>query len=212
MPDAVTDLPLYLRDLRNFFHEPAIDPFAGEDIDSSGIDQIMDALKARPDWKRAAVRAVVHLPPAAEGDPRLPEMGRLLQRYCARQIQYNRRKISETRIEGRHALRIGLVFLAACLGVSAALQGAIGETSLIARFLVESLVIAGWVALWHPLELLLYSWWPYAQDIKLYEKVEAMELSFAFDHREPVLPFGGALPAAGAASAAGSPASMRSST
>ncbi len=210
MPDAVTDLPLFLRDLRNFFHEPTIDPFAGEDIDISGIDQIMDALKARPDWKRARFRAVVHLPPSAEGDTRLPEMPRLLQRYCARQIQYSRRKIAELRIEGSHALRIGLVFLAACLGTSAALQQAVGETSLIVRFLVESLVIAGWVALWHPLELLLYSWWPYDQDIKLYEKIEAMELAFAFDHREPPVASGGA--AAGGAPAGGSHASMRSST
>ena len=36
----------------------------------------------------------------------------------------------------------------------------IGLPSFSRKLLRESLVLAGWVGLWHPMELFLYAWWP----------------------------------------------------
>ncbi|MFG1294762.1 hypothetical protein [Xanthobacter variabilis] len=183
MSGTTNEIHLHLSDVKNFFQVPEIDPFAGDDLDVSGIDQLMDALKAQSGWKRKSLHAIVHLPSDAAGDSRLANMPKYIERYCDKQIQYNRRKIAELRLEGRHALRMGALFLFVCLALSAGTEALIGSESLVGQVLVEGFIIAGWVGLWHPLELLLYAWWPNAQDIRLYEKIKSMRLDFAFDHK-----------------------------
>ncbi len=185
MAADVYRIDLYLSDIRNFFQVPDVDPFAGDDIDLSGIDQLMDALKARPDWRRTGVEAVVHLPVTAAGDPRAARLPAALDRYCRIQSEYSRRKVTELRLEGRHAMRMGALFLVICMALSGVFEKLVGAEGFLGRVLVEGLVIAGWVGLWHPLDLLLYSWWPYARDIKLYEKIKAMPVEMAFDRQAP---------------------------
>ena len=41
----------------------------------------------------------------------------------------------------------------------------------------ESLIIGGWVALWRPLEILLYDWWPVRAKARLYDRLGAMQVS-----------------------------------
>jgi len=40
------------------------------------------------------------------------------------------------------------------------------------RFIRESFIILGWVALWRPLDLLLYDWYPIKKNINLYYRLE----------------------------------------
>jgi hypothetical protein len=43
----------------------------------------------------------------------------------------------------------------------------------------ESLVIGGWVALWRPLEIFLYDWWPLRAQAKLYDRLGGMQVDVA---------------------------------
>jgi hypothetical protein len=71
--------------------------------------------------------------------------------------------------EGRQSLAIGLVFLLACLAVSNVLIGrATGTFPSLTR---ESLTIAGWVAMWRPMQIYLYDWWPLRRRGRVYEKL-----------------------------------------
>jgi hypothetical protein len=38
----------------------------------------------------------------------------------------------------------------------------------------ETLVIGGWVAMWRPLEIFLYDWWPIRAERQLYERLSVM--------------------------------------
>jgi len=38
----------------------------------------------------------------------------------------------------------------------------------------ETLVIGGWVAMWRPLEIFLYDWWPIRAERKLYDRLSVM--------------------------------------
>jgi hypothetical protein len=38
----------------------------------------------------------------------------------------------------------------------------------------ESLMIGGWVAMWRPLEVFLYDWWPIVAEARLYDRLAAM--------------------------------------
>jgi hypothetical protein len=70
---------------------------------------------------------------------------------------------------GRASLLIGLLFLATCLFTTKLLLGDLGGTW--ARIVRESLTIAGWVAMWRPMEIYLYDWWPLRRQGRLYLKL-----------------------------------------
>ena len=46
------------------------------------------------------------------------------------------------------------------------------------RFIDEGFIIAGWVALWYPLDVLLYQHWPVNRDRRIYQAIETMEMEF----------------------------------
>ena len=37
-----------------------------------------------------------------------------------------------------------------------------------------AILIIGWVAMWRPLEILLYEWWPVLSDARLYARLAAL--------------------------------------
>ena len=56
-----------------------------------------------------------------------------------------------------------------------ALQGQrLGEIS------KESLLIGGWVAMWRPLEVFLYDWWPIRLEAQLYDRLSAMPVRIVY--------------------------------
>jgi hypothetical protein len=72
-------------------------------------------------------------------------------------------------MEGRTSLMIGIGFLLLCLWAAELLAAYSNNTFL--RLLDESLVIGGWVAMWRPLQIFLYEWWPIAGRIKIYRNL-----------------------------------------
>jgi hypothetical protein len=77
--------------------------------------------------------------------------------------------------EGRFALAIGLATLVLCIGAATFVPAA-GTPSQILR---ESLVIAGWVVMWHPLEVLLYGVWPVARERRLLDRLAKAEVDLS---------------------------------
>ncbi len=80
-----------------------------------------------------------------------------------------------TRVELRRLLRtgawcllIGVVFVA----VTTLIGGWIGD--LVGPVLRHSFIIGTWVALWKPLEILLYDWWPMLADARLFDRLARM--------------------------------------
>lgn len=71
--------------------------------------------------------------------------------------------------QGRLSLIIGLVFLAVCIGSADYLTTRIQGT--ISTIVILGLVIAGWVAMWRPMEIFLYDWWPLRREYRLYGRL-----------------------------------------
>lgn len=173
---ADDSVDLYLSDIHNFFQTPEVDPFLGENIEASGIDQLIDTMNARPDSRRIG-RIVIHLPePMIE--PNLSARVRTaITNYCDAQIRLDVQKVREIWLEGRRALKIGLVFWAICLSLSLLFEEVIFTRHAIGRLFGEGFIIAGWVGLWRPAELLLYDWRPFAREKKRYQEIKAMEVA-----------------------------------
>ena len=49
----------------------------------------------------------------------------------------------------------------------------------LSQVLTESLLIGGWVAMWRPLEIFLYDWWPIRAEARLLDRLSAMPVRVA---------------------------------
>ena len=61
---------------------------------------------------------------------------------------------------------------------------ALGERP-IGALIQESLLIGGWVAMWRPLEIFLYNWWPIRAERRLYDSLSAMPVRITFRTANP---------------------------
>lgn len=174
---AMHSVRLELGSLGELFAEPAFDPLGGHAEEVPGLDRLANQLRPLP---RAPVSTRLSLP-AGERAPDLEARCRgALRAVLDRRIERNRNDARSLRKEGYATLWRGLVFLALCLLGSRVM----GEVTLlpgfVERFIDEGLVIAGWVALWYPLDVLLYQRWPLARERRLYESLRDMRLEFEF--------------------------------
>jgi hypothetical protein len=73
--------------------------------------------------------------------------------------------------EGRASLLIGLTFMTSCQLAAMLLLHGEGTARSVMR---EGLTILGWVAMWRPLEIYLYRWWPLLARKRLYDRLARM--------------------------------------
>ena len=67
---------------------------------------------------------------------------------------------------------VGLTFLGLCLLTIELVTS--NRPGALPNFLTQSLTIAGWVAMWRPLEIFLYDWWPIRAEARLFDRLSAM--------------------------------------
>jgi hypothetical protein len=87
--------------------------------------------------------------------------------FFRNRAQASRRDLHRLLRNGRTSLLIGLAFVAVAILVSDLLSG---QRYNIVR---ESVVIGAWVALWRPLEIFLYDWWPIRAEARLFDRLAA---------------------------------------
>jgi len=62
------------------------------------------------------------------------------------------------------------------------------------EILREGLVITGWVAMWRPLEVLLYDWWPIVDERRRITRILEAPVSIRYDAEAVPAAGGGSLP------------------
>ena len=79
---------------------------------------------------------------------------------------------------GRTSLLIGVVILALCLVAGDLLAKTLRATR-VGELLREGFLIGGWVAMWRPMEIFFYDWWPIRAEARLFDRLSAMPVSIA---------------------------------
>jgi hypothetical protein len=173
----IHDIRLDLADPRELFRPAELDPIGGQPHAESGIERILNRIRPRPSWP---VRATLRLPAAACTPELEARLRSGLQQYCDDRIGQIAHDIASLRQEGLATLWRGVLFLALCMLGSQILGEPKFLPGILARFLDEGLIIAGWVALWYPLDALLYQHWPLKRERRLYEQLRGMDLKLEF--------------------------------
>jgi hypothetical protein len=130
-------------------------PFRHRDLDPQVDAYIMSAVREIGDARHA--KLVIHLPPDQENITAGEGLADAVHNYFAYREWVVREDLRRLLRTGAVSMAIGLAFLVVCLLVRELLLHGDNTT---ARVLNEGLLIVGWVALWRPLEIALYDWWP----------------------------------------------------
>ena len=166
----VHQIELKLREVSQLFNTMDPSPFHEKDLDHDAEEFIVSWAREFP--LDEPVVLVLHLGALPQEQEPQPMIERAVHHYFAYRVELNRREFRHLMQDGRRSLLTGLVFLAACMTLSQFLVGAGAGT--FPSFARESLAIAGWVAMWRPMEIYLYDWWPVRRRRRILKKLSQM--------------------------------------
>jgi hypothetical protein len=162
----------------------AIDPspLGQRDLDVRVEKYILES--AREAHRDRGLALMVHLDEPAPGD--LAGLGDAIRGFFglrAKAASYRLRLVLK---RGRLSLAVGLVFMLASLTAGGLVEStlALDPVGIVLR---ESLLIGGWVALWRPLELFFYDWWPMRAEVRLLERLSRMPVRITTSAASPVI-------------------------
>lgn len=166
-------LKLYLAETRQLFNSMDPAPFRERDLDPKAAAYIVDWANEAPAGGPLGV--VVHLgreSPTADDAAMLREA---VHEYFKRRALATRRQLRKMFRIGRISLVIGVVFVASALLIGEWLASFVTRGSF-GSLIKESFVIGGWVALWRPMEIFLYDWWPIRAEARLFDRLAVADV------------------------------------
>lgn len=158
------------------FATPPENPLAPGFALERGIDRVVEAVGALTARQRAAARLTLRLPAAEAAGEAAARIEPGIRRYCAVRREENRLRQAALRREGLQTLALAAGFILVCLLLAALIETLPGEGGLLRGLLRDGLVVAGWVALWRPLDLLLYDTWLLRREGRILDTVAAMPI------------------------------------
>ena len=164
-------LELRIGELRQLFNAMDPAPFRERDLDPNAETYIVEwARETRPGQP---LRLVVHHGREAAPAGHEPMLREAVDGYFRQRAKSTWRELRQLFRVGRISLLIGLAFLAAAIVIGEFVAGFVDKASY-GGIIKESFVIGGWVALWRPLEIFLYDWWPIRADARLFDRLATM--------------------------------------
>lgn len=170
-------IDLTLRHSRQLFdgRDPA--PFHERDLDDDAVAYLLGAAQEIPRTQRLAVAITV----SDEPEPRMPPdvIVQAVHAHFVHQAQQVERRIREHLRRGQMTLGVGVAALMLFLTL-AQLTASLAAGPL-REILREGLVITGWVAMWRPLDTLLYDWWPLVDERRQIRRLLDAPVSIRYD-------------------------------
>src|SRR5215475_2946491 len=164
-------IEVFVDRIEQLFNSMDPSPFQERDLDDDAEEFIVSWAQEFP--RRDPVSLVIHV----NQIPEQPDAQRLVEsavhHYFAYRTNLKRLELLHLLKAGKTSLFIGLTFLAACMITSQLLRRQEGTIPIVLR---EGLIIAGWVAMWRPMEIFLYEWWPLLRKGRLYQKLSRMRV------------------------------------
>lgn len=170
---TVHTIRLQLERIEQLFNSLDPSPFIGRDLDPTAESFISEWAEEFP--HDGGFRLQVLLRSATDFAAAQHRAQDAVASYYTARADAQRLRLKRLFRNGRMSLIIGLVFLVVCHLLSTALEQRFGADTL-AGLLAHGLIIAGWVAMWRPLEIFLYDWWPLRNRLKLMLRLAAAKV------------------------------------
>ena len=155
--------------LKNIFNTIDPAPILDKDLNDTASEYIISSVQEI--GIRQPVKIIIYLP----GKIDIRKWSKILtlafNNFFEYKSQNEKQKLRFMFKDGRISFVIGIFFLVFCIIAGNFVPeydiGALGN------LLKEGLLIGGWVAMWKPVQLLLYDWWPILRTYRINKKLAA---------------------------------------
>ena len=165
-------IQIALREINQLFNTIDPSPFHEKDLDADAEEFILDWVQEFP--VNEPVRLVIHLSQMPTDLQQIALAEQAVHHFFARRAKANQLEFRRLMKVGRQSLLVGVAFLALCLSISEWLLHRSPHPVL--TMVREGLTIGGWVAMWRPMEIYLYSWWPLQRRGRIFAKMSQMKV------------------------------------
>lgn len=146
---------------------PPFSPTRKKMLESDAEEFIVEEAETFP--RKAAINIKIHL--ALSEVKHKDDIAPAIHRHFGYRREQSQKEYKRTLQYGWRILFIALGLLAVIFTLSEIAIRLAPDNKLV-LLIRESFIILGWVALWRPMELLLYDWYPIKQKINLFRRLE----------------------------------------
>ena len=175
---------LRLKRPEDLFVKPDVTPLSADYQDysyTSGLEfiygELYGARRARP------VAATIALPPECLEPDLAGRLSQAVDRYCRGRVAEVSHEINALRARGQRGLLFGIVALVMLLAVSRPL---LESQSAWLNIVGDGIVAGAWVAIWFPLDTLIFSLGHEELNRRIYQQLQTMTLTVEADASAPV--------------------------
>jgi hypothetical protein len=176
IPPGAGVIEVHVRELSQLFNSMDPSPFLDKDLDVDAEEFITGWARELPRDKPLAL--LVHLDQPVVHSREGPKLRDAVHSYFRHRAETSGHRFRELLRLGRTSLLIGSFFLVTCLLIGDWVAHLFPERAA-AQIVRESLTIGGWVAMWRPLEIFLYSWWPILRERRMLDRLSRMPVRIA---------------------------------
>lgn len=145
-------------------------PLSDRSLDWKAEEYIIGSARDLP--AAEPLKLVLYLPRAEMESPAAGHVAAAIRNYFDYRMEMAGRSLRHQWREGRLTLAIGLAALFLCISLRQ-LIFAFGPGT-VPQIIAEGLLILGWVAMWRPVQLFMYEWWPLRRDRATFAKLRDM--------------------------------------
>jgi len=172
-PTGTAVLDLHVAELRQLFNSMDPAPFRERDLDAKAQDYIVDWAQEVPAGR--PLELVVHVGAKTLAPSDAAMLKDAVDEYFRQRALATWRGLRKLFRIGRISLLIGVLFVGAAAVVGESIASFVGQGRY-ATLIHDSLVIGAWVALWRPMEIFLYDWWPVRTEARLFERLSRIDV------------------------------------
>gem|GEM_PF-911988 len=150
-----------LEDLNELVVAPDQDPSSDrpmEYLGQSGITRMMHLFRPTHFRRSRSYRLILRMPGEKVSQETMSQAKALIRKYAARMIEDNENQIIQIKRKGRRQLPYAIIILLVCmaLGILFGLEEIVDQSKVLALAISEGFYIVGWIALWRPMDVLLF--------------------------------------------------------
>ena len=177
LPHGCELIEVRVSQLQQLFNFMDASPFRERDLDPDAEQFIVGWAREAPLGARLALLVELNRAPGLGDEPAV--LRDAIRGFFAHRAEASRARLRQLLRVGRISLLVGLCFLVAVVGLGGIVASTMAGQK-IGEFIQQSLSICGWVAMWRPLEIFLYGWWPISAETRLYDRLSVMPVRIAY--------------------------------
>ena len=178
IPLASHIIEVRIRKLRQLFDSLDPSPFIALDLDDDAQQYIVASATVLS--SRLPLALAIHVSEPPDSPEEVRDAGEAIREHFTRQSGFTDLRLNQLIRHGWISLAIGLAFLSAALMASTYLAKWSDAHELVAVFR-EGLLICGWVAMWRPIQIFLYDWWPILGERRTFDRLRRMPVQIIQD-------------------------------